>query len=262
MKEKNVICYAYILGNCSGKQSNEHYFTQGMFSSNEIEISGQKWLQGTKKTVSKKKLGLKILCDTHNKALGKDVDINAIKIFRLFDEYLSKADERGKLKRSVLWKKNLAVINGLTLERYAIKYLLGVVFEEPESRWHPNNSTLIEPPTKALNALFEKIPLQYPMGLYHISGLRETFQNQESLGMTTILHPDSGLLAGGMLTFRNLQFLIWLCEDDLTRYSFATQTGFIFGPEEHQLKPQYHCETFTISAKGKISGILQFNWSN
>jgi hypothetical protein len=115
MKEKELICYAHSLGNCSDIQSDEHYFTKGIFPSQMVYVRGHPWLNGGTKEVSKRTLGKRILCTKHNNMLSIPVDIPAIHIYKLFEDYQNKASERGKLKRSKIWRKDADTAQWISL---------------------------------------------------------------------------------------------------------------------------------------------------
>jgi hypothetical protein len=154
----------------------------------------------------------------------------------------------------------LILLSGLAFEKYAIKYLLGLVFVEDDCRWYPNGSEPHNPPAEALNALYNNIPLEYPMGLYYVSGPGQVVKNEHRVGMVTMREKGSGIVLGGRLNFRNHQFVILLCDGDLSNSTFNTRSGALVGPNE-KLKVEYHVKRIEVTARGKISGVINFDWN-
>ena len=222
-----------------------------------LTVSGQRWLNGESRVISKTKLGVRILCETHNNLLS-ELDNCAISTFRDIDEVMAISDERGKMPRWKLWRKVERAIDAKLFERWLIKYLMGVCFEEPTSRWHPDGTPPHEPPLILLRALFGFESLQPPMGLYFLGGLGQQIHNEERVGIAAYLLPDTEFIAAGIINFRNFQFLIWLADLPIEQFNFAGLTGVQYGPGEQSL--QYHLETITLTARGKKSAILHFEW--
>src|SRR5438552_6768618 len=82
-----VTCWASAMGDCSAKQSVEHYVTRGLWSASAIMISGFNWQNGEAKTLPVATLETKILCKSHNERLS-EVDAEATRIFRFIGEAL------------------------------------------------------------------------------------------------------------------------------------------------------------------------------
>ena len=93
-----VQCWAACLGDCDNVQSQEHYFTRGLFTSNSITLSGGfKWLRGETKTIGLSRFTSGILCGVHNPRLSA-LDSEAIKAFNTLERISKLEDIRSALK--------------------------------------------------------------------------------------------------------------------------------------------------------------------
>ena len=257
-RTKEIKCYASALGNCSHIQSEEHYISRSFFSNNMITVEGQKWLNGKTKTVSYKKVGLKILCEYHNNLLHP-IDTAIAGVGRKIDALLEKQIKRSHLPRGIPWKKDIYEINGFVFEQWMIKAVVGCMFENENLRWHQDNSNASSPPIEILQAQFGLTKLKYPMGLYQVMGVGEQFQNEQRAGIVHLSHIETKGVVGALVNFRNLQFLMYLHnEPDLG--IFESWNGTTFGTGYNE--PVYRPTEFTFATKGMISSILKFDWQS
>jgi hypothetical protein len=254
---KPIRCYASIIGGCSEKQSYEHYVSQGIFKNKFVTVEGQKWAEEPK-TVGKSKIGLPILCTSHNSLLSP-IDAYGIKVFRILEDCVMKQNERHKLSRSSMWKKDEYIIKGSEFEKWMIKAAIGVTFEDPKIKWHLKNSELLNPPREIVEALFGIGKLRKPMGLYGIFAPDDSLRIEDRVGLETLLHPQTNCYVGSMINFRHFQFLIYLMDEEILEHNFISPSGVRFG--EGFTTPQYHNPQFQFNAKGKISAIVDFDWT-
>lgn len=257
-KYKEVKCYASALGNCSNIQSAEHYISRSFFTNNILTVEGQEWLNGEAKTVSYKKLGLKILCENHNKLLSP-IDTEIGGFGHKIDELSEKQIKRSHLPRSAIWKKDIYEINGFVFEQWMIKAAIGGMFENKTLRWHLNNLEAINPPIEILEAQFGLTTLKYPMGLYQIMAVGDKVQNEQRAGIAHLHHTKTEGYVGALVNFRNLQFLIYL-HNEPNLGIFESWQGTTFGTGYN--KPMYHPKEWRFTTKGKISSILRFDWES
>lgn len=255
-QRKEIKCYASALENCSNIQSEEHYISRSFFTNNMLTVEGQNWLNGKPKTVSYKKLGLKILCDEHNKLLSP-IDTAISRFGHKIDELFEKQIKRSHLPRTTLWKKDVYEINGFVLEQWMIKAVIGCMFENKTLRWHQDNLEAINPPIKILKAQFGLTTLEYPMGIYQVMGVGEKFQNEQRAGICHLTHNETKGYVGALVNFRNLQFLMYL-HNEPNLGIFESWNGITFGTGHNE--PIYRPTEWKFTTKGKISSILKFDW--
>ena len=255
---KPVKCYASVIGECSDTQSDEHYVSQGLFKNKFITVEGQKWAEKPKE-VSKSKIGLPILCTNHNTLLSP-IDVYGIKIFRILEDCVIKQNKRFNLPRSSLWKKDRYLIKGIEFEKWMIKAAIGVTFEDPENKWHLENSELLNPPREIVEALFGIKKLRNPMGLYGIFAPNDTLEIEDRIGLTTLLHPQTKRYIGSLVNFRHFHFLIYLTDEKVSEHNFISPSGIRFGRDS--TLPIYHPRQFIFNAKGKTSAVVDFDWTD
>jgi hypothetical protein len=254
---KPLICYASTIGGCSNHQSYEHYVSKGLFNNNLITVQGQKWAKEPK-TVGKSKIGLPILCTTHNTALSS-IDAYAKEVFHILEICQIKQSERGNLPRSSLWRKDEFVINGTEFEKWMIKAAIGFTFENQQNKWHLEDKDLNNPPREIIESLFGRKTLNKPMGLYGLFAHGDSVKLEDRVSLISLLHPETKGYVGALVNFRHFQFLIYLNKEEISEYGFQSSTGVSFGLGGNY-KPYYHNTKFEFTAKGKISSIIDFDW--
>lgn len=257
MRKKDLVCYAAALGGCSHIQSKEHYFTQGIFSNKMITVEGQKWIKGESATVSKATLGLRILCTAHNNQLTQ-VDRAAIEFSRETERLQRKSYLRSDFGIAARRPIDRVSLDGKMLERWFLKYVLGVIFEDPANRWHPSGDLPDCPPIDALRCLFDGVTLSRPKGLYLILETGDEIRAEERVGAETLIHPATGHFCGAAVNIRNFNFLLWLADENLALFNFASRNGRVFGPGGSSA--MYHPQGLHFNAKGNRVGELSIAW--
>lgn len=252
-----VICYASILGNCCDKQSAEHYVSKGLWRNKVITFEGLPWLDGKPKNMSVKKVFRKILCETHNKALSI-LDAEGIKLFWAAAKFHNNQHDRGKLKRSAMWKVDREEVDGRKLERLMAKIAVGVLQENSNEKWHLSNSSAIEPPKEVVEAIYGLREFEPPMGLYCINSVGDTVKNEDHVGLSLLYHPDTKGYIGSIITFRHWQFFINLSDASLENYTLTSATGKQIGKDGN--KASYRVQRFNFNSNGKLSGVIRLNW--
>lgn len=255
---KPVKCYASVIRGCSDIQSYEHYVSQGLFKNKFVTVEGQKWAEKPK-TIGKRKIGLPILCECHNKLLSP-IDAYGIKIFRILESCLIKQNERSNLPRSSFWKKDVHLIEGIKFEKWMIKVAIGVTFKDPKNKWHLENCEPLNPPKEMVEALFGIKKLRYPMGLYGIFAPNDALEIEDRIGVTTLLHPQAQRYIGSLINFRHFHFLTYLTDEKVSEYNFISPSGIRFGKDSTLLI--YHPRQFIFNAKGKTSAVVNFEWTD
>lgn len=112
--EQRQRCYACGMGNCDGKISREHYFSDSLYKllagGESLIIEGTHWLRnGSSIELAPSALTAKVLCEHHNSSLSI-LDAEALRFFLLL-RYETKAEQEH--------------IAGELLERWYLKVLIG-----------------------------------------------------------------------------------------------------------------------------------------
>jgi hypothetical protein len=119
-------CWASFLGECSGPITEEHLFTEALFK-DRVTIKGNytmpdgscpEWLTEQGLDMHIKKLSLNILCEKHNKDLGKTADRAAIDLQRALQFF----NKPKPLKGSRIFRSPKSVkISGVNFARWLCK---------------------------------------------------------------------------------------------------------------------------------------------
>lgn len=254
---KDVKCYAAVIGNCSNVQSREHWMTQGLFKGKFITVSGQSWAADEPKTVSKKTLGKRILCEAHNNELSK-LDKAGIKFFRALDEFQEKANKRRQLKRSAFWNKDVYDFDGTLIERWMCKTAVGSLSENANGVWHLNGKDYLNPPQEIIESIFGINKLQPPMGMYMISARGDKIRNDDFAGFLHNVDSLTKGYLGGIFSVRRFQFLVYLDNRLIEKNNFYSSTNVLFGKEGET--PLFHPKQLKMIANNKISGVINLQW--
>jgi hypothetical protein len=110
-----VDCWASALGDCSSKQSKEHYVSEFLFASDHIYVNGLPWCGNELRKIPTSGFVRSMLCKRHNEALSP-VDQAGSHAWRSFGRFIDIAKSREVLRAR---QKRLQqyVIDGPLLER-------------------------------------------------------------------------------------------------------------------------------------------------
>lgn len=128
----------YVLANCEGPITEEHYLSHGIIGSDDVVVSGLPFLRGETRVIPGAKLTRNMLCLRHNGALSP-VDSAATYFFRVIKTFKERAfmRARGARKRGGI---DTYSVDGALVERWALKTLVNVMFDrelESGKRWRP-----------------------------------------------------------------------------------------------------------------------------
>jgi hypothetical protein len=244
------------LGNCSDKQSKEHSIPKGIWRSSAITFSGFHWTQGQTKTLPVKNVASKILCGAHNSALSP-IDALAQKLFETGARFHNNQFDRGKLKRSAIWRPDRVTFNGYDLERLFAKIATGIMQDE-QGKWHLGGTPAIEPPCHVVKAIYGICRFEYPMGLYFVNTVGDVIRNEDRITVHTLLHPDSAGFLGAIIAVRYWQFFINLSDLNPHAYSMSSVSGKAIGLNGSP--PIYRIEQMNFNAGSKLSGRITIEW--
>jgi hypothetical protein len=123
-------CWARVPGDCAGKQSKEHYMSAGLWKGRTVRVRGFSWLNGQDREIGVGALQSRILCEHHNHQLSP-LDAEAQSVFDCFEQIVQELKTNANLKpRNAYKKPKTWYIDGSKFERWAAKYLIGLVCAE------------------------------------------------------------------------------------------------------------------------------------
>jgi len=242
-----VNCWASNLGDCSDKQSVEHYTTHGLWSAGENIISGFDWQKGHPKMLPVQALQSKILCEKHNNQLS-ELDAEATRIFRSIGGAL---EAFLKWQRQPLNKPNFPGhydASGPLFERWCAKTVIDFVcVDKTDASWHDTRTTLMRPPKDVVQAIYGSKQFKYPMGLYLAQENTHKSQEvlREALNVDPRYHPEGKGLVGAFLEFRSYRFLVWLTHEPFESFNTETRSGALFGNSANAAL--YHPDVLAIN---------------
>jgi hypothetical protein len=118
-------CWAEnVSSDCCKIQSNEHYISKGLFSSEMVRVSGFAFLKGETRYIPLKKLTRNCLCETHNNLLSP-LDSEAKKLSEALEYGVSLHAKRA-VRAPRKWIIHKREINYLRVKRWFIKTMLGM----------------------------------------------------------------------------------------------------------------------------------------
>jgi len=246
-----VKCWASALGDCSNIQSREHYISKGMWPGDSITMEG---IWDEPRTVGIDSLTVRSLCRTHNTALGP-LDESAKLAFAKIGEAFDKCNYRSRNRRHK-FKVIETRLDGLALERWALKFFIGSVTAwQRDLEWYPDMTPPLEPPLTAVRATFGLESLTYPAGLYCTAQVGDQFAQREGVGIE--IRSDGGAIIGARFHFRGIEFIIWLGSDEILRVG----SDFVMrGTAKAEPNMMYHLKEFKIRAHSILSNVIHFDW--
>ncbi|WP_444909072.1 hypothetical protein [Microbulbifer sp. TRSA005] len=118
-------CWAKnVSTDCCNVQSEEHYISKGLFSSELVRVSGFDFLKGETKEIPIKKLVRNCLCERHNNDLSP-VDAEAIKLSEALEYAVSLHNERSR-KKPKRWSVHKREVDYLKVKQWFVKTILGM----------------------------------------------------------------------------------------------------------------------------------------
>ena len=250
-----VKCWASSLGDCSDKQSGEHYFTKGLFKGETAIVGGFEWLDGETKELGLPVLIANILCEKHNNQLS-ELDSEAIRVFKYFEEIVRLQEVRKGLKRTNFFHVKRYYADGVLFERWVAKMLIGYFCVNGKGKsWHLTQTERNNPPDVIVNAVYGKIRFAEPMGLYLAYTVGDTHDSPSGIAVTPYFHPNGGFI-GGFVEFRGFRFVMWLSDEPVM--IFRNPEGVEFGTGAKDLIHPIEAMKFDV---GKVrSQVLEFKW--
>ncbi len=253
-----VNCWASELGNCSAKQSREHYISKALWPNGTVTIRGFEWLGGQTKTIGVDSLTSKILCERHNNLLSP-LDSEAARVIHTIGEIFVLNEKRGKTKLSKqYWKVQTYAANGGLFERWVAKYLVGLFcVVGKDDRWHETQTEPLKPPRHIVRAIYGQAAFKEPIGLYLAAITGDSFSGVDGVTMAPLFFPKSGLL-GGHFEFKGFSLVIWLSDENPDSFIMAGRPGTYFGPGKNQLL--YRPQIWQFTSRHIVTARISFDW--
>lgn len=150
-------CWARELGNCSGKQSKEHFVSRSLLGEAPVTVSGLAWCREPK-TIPVEGFSSNILCTAHNSQLSA-LDVAGSHGFTCFSKFMQVRGVRLKEKSKQKGVQRYR-IDGGKLERWLLKAIIGTAFE------HETAGGPWQPSLKWVEMVFGRRPFPKHCGLY------------------------------------------------------------------------------------------------
>jgi hypothetical protein len=154
-----VDCWASALGDCSSKQSKEHYVSKSLISSDHIYVRGLPWCSDELRRIPTVGFARNMLCQWHNSILAPvdQAGAHAFKsLCRFVDVLKFREAQRKRQKRLQQYK-----IDGQLLERWLLKTTINIAYGRElfgEISWAP--------PVNWVKIAFGRHPFAPDTGLY------------------------------------------------------------------------------------------------
>jgi hypothetical protein len=252
-------CWAFPLGDCSDKLSNEHYITEGVFGQDEVLVDGLAWCKTAPKPVSIRTLARKCLCTHHNSSLSKvdDAAIEAHDVirecFRLSNVRDSRPPRRWSLKRFE--------VDGSLLERWLLKTALNVLWG-CKQQIGPKVVVAGQPPLELVEVAFGKRRFTGKAGLWCSLMAGEQVTHAERWSIQPLFDSSNRIVVGMNFSLLGLRFLLSL---DDTGFKSKVDLKAADGSLE-RLEPRFHLKRFDFhvgAVPGRnLSHVLTFRWGD
>lgn len=239
-------CWAKCLGNCSGKMSREHIFSEGVHFSDQIKVQGFPWCKDQPVAIGLANLTKKILCEKHNSELSA-ADSAATSALRAMERVmaLQKSHQRRVFK-----------INGYELEGWFLKTLINLAFEG-KCLIGKAGTELGIPSKHLVEIAFQRRRFQKPAGLYTLPRERETFPLDGSIRVTVVNRGEPTRVSGAVFIFAASRFFLHI-DDDLT----PSAENFTFHHEDlSQMQFMYRLRRMEFPVDSRFfTHTVEFQW--
>jgi len=252
-------CWAKSLGPCAGRISGEHYVSQAVFDTDVVSVHGLPWCKDEAKQIPLRSMTANILCAYHNSELSP-LDAAAGEAFigireatRLYAVRL-----RAPLKR---WTSNPAfLIDGLKLERWALKTLIAFCFRGPKIIG-PGSQEPGACPDEYVALAYGKEPFRGHAGLYGAVRAGQIVNSPEgtAVSIVTLIPESEERVVGALFSLNGFVMGLWLDPDTkpFQRLSFEA-----FGEDLRQLEFFHHFKGYDFKIdKKNLSHRLKIIWA-
>ena len=247
-------CWAYELGDCRGKITQEHTISQGVFLEGAVKVQGFHWCKSEPKEIRRERLTRGILCDTHNNELSHVVDPAAVAAMGFFrgEIVLTKARAAIPPRRWTVERKKLG---GYFLERWFLKTLINLSFNGPYKVGRESEQ-FGKPSLRLVRAAFGRDVLRARAGLYGLGHVGQNLEIGDGVRTMSLLDAD-GVLVGALFNLHGYRFAIWLEEEGLARVPALPPFP---GENRTQQEAIHHLRAIRFMVLGNLSHVLQLQW--
>lgn len=214
-----VKCWAAQLGDCSGGQSREHYFTKGA-SPEIIGVGGFDWLKGETRLLPRDAICGHVLCASHNSRL-QQLDDTAISFYAMIEELIRVLENRQRFKGRGRWNLITSYVDGDKFERWLGKLTVGFFCTNSKNgQWYQNQKPELEPPLSIVRAIFGIKTFTPPMGFYtqlpgpSIEVDLDMHTKFEGLELINSRNGRRGL-GGADITVKGFKYRLWLTDKEV-----------------------------------------------
>ncbi len=195
-----VNCWASGLGDCSTKQSKEHYYSKAILGGSPVTVKGLPWCISAK-TIPAEGFARNILCAKHNSALSQldTAGSDAMETLSRFTQVASVRQVQRRTQNQIV-RGN---VDGYLLERWLLKFLIGLAFEHSTP-----TGEMWRPPESWVKVCFGRKPFEEGCGLYvgRLAPAHEVVR-QNRVSAQTITR-GSGQIDGVLFDLNGLQLLL------------------------------------------------------
>jgi len=229
-----VKCWAKDLGGCCNTKSGEHYISKYLWDTDKIVVKGLR--SDEAKEIGINSLTANVLCSTHNSNLSS-VDTGMKEIKDTIQEFYRFYGARKKIGSKNLDNFIKLNINGKILERWCIKFVIGLFYAVGKnSYWHETNTPPLNPPLNIVKAVFGLNTLEKPLGLYSDYIVGDIQRNKYADRTCEFLNHSTGGVVGAKIDFDGLRLLIWLKSEDVDFSLFKYGEKLIYRPQKFLFK--------------------------
>ncbi|MFN0139348.1 MAG: hypothetical protein ACKVQW_04585 [Pyrinomonadaceae bacterium] len=240
-------CWASCLGDCSGVQSNEHYFSENLFKTGKVIVEGFPWLNGEKKEFGIAALTANILCEGHNNRLSP-FDAEAGNVWEKLNKMNALQNYRDKFPNTKSWNFMSEKVDGINFERWVAKTAINLFcIVEKEGIWAMTKTKPREPPKEIVEAVYALKSFDKPIGLYIRASLGEKIEVGETVGFKAVFDRNKEFVAG-IVMFKGIDFLLW----------FSTENALFLDNIPYHLPSLQFMHVY--KNKYKHSHSLKFGW--
>ena len=252
-----ISCWARSLGDCRGKKSAEHIYSQAMFADGDtINVHGPPWTKGEPKLIGLSALTRKILCVSHNSLLSP-LDTAGGKITQAMRRCLQRTHQCFSRKASQFVPIRYS-IDGKLFERWLLKTLINLCCGDPVYIGE-HSATLGMPDDKVVRICFGLEDFSGKAGLYLTAHTGQTIRSELIVIPIPFVDQNNRIIGAGF-NFLGYLFYLSLLESELSE-QFFDGVGYV-GPQAifTGTRPSWHPTNIEWKIGDRLCSKIHFNW--
>ena len=248
-----VNCWASKLNDCCNVISKEHLISASLFpKSNGVYVQGFHWCQNEPKKIGLASLTSKILCKHHNNSLSQ-LDTAAGHAFNNF-EFISKLIQEAN-ENNGRFRVKESHVNALLLERWFLKTLINVCFEQQFLIGNGNVPGV--PDENLVKICFNKSNFSGGAGMYIAANEGDLIGFGSHLTIVPIIEESENRVIAGMFKFAGLLIFLWLNPEELPNNFDWIKHG---NPEWLNVRPSRPFRKMKFKIPSGHSHTIHFHW--